>query len=85
LLIAYLAAGETFLFIGGFMHGHAKVVMNFLFYILPSYKAFDSYKGILMGVTPSNSEIAYRVAYAVVIWALMLIAGASLFQRRDLA
>jgi ABC-type transport system involved in multi-copper enzyme maturation permease subunit len=84
LLVAYLAAGETFLFISQLVHGHVKVIMHYLFYILPSYKAFDAYKGIMMGVTPSNTEIAYRVAYAVVIWALMFIAGASLFQRRDL-
>ncbi len=85
LLVAYLAAAETFLFIAGFMHGIAKSVMHTLFYALPSYKAFDLYTGIMNGTIMSGAEIAYRVAYAVLIWALMLIAGASLFQRRDLA
>ena len=84
-LIAYLAAAETFLFIGHLSHGALRAVMHTLFYILPSYKSFDLYSGIMNGTTMSGINIAYRCAYAVLIWALMLIAGAALFQRRDLA
>jgi ABC-type transport system involved in multi-copper enzyme maturation permease subunit len=85
LLVAYLAAGETFLTISGHVHGHVKVIMRYLFYILPSYKAFDQYSGILNGTMLSGTQIAYRVAYCVLICALMLIVGSALFQRRDLA
>lgn len=84
LLIAYLAAAETFLFIAGFTHGSVKAVMHSLFYVLPSYKAFDLYSSIMTGTIMSGTEIAYRVAYAVLTAALMLIAGSVLFQRKDL-
>jgi ABC-type transport system involved in multi-copper enzyme maturation permease subunit len=84
LLIAYLAAGETFLFIAWFTHGIVKGIMRALFYVLPSYKAFDLYGGIMNGTSMGGTEIAYRVAYALLLSALMLAIGAAVFQRKDL-
>lgn len=84
LLIAYLAAGETFLFIAKFLHGVPRTALHLLFYVLPSYKAFDQYKSIFLGGNPSATDIAYRAAYAILVIALMLIVGSSAFQRKDL-
>ena len=84
LLIAYLAAAETFLFIANFVHGIVKGIMHFFFYLLPSYKAFDMYGSIMSGVSLSGTEIGYRVAYAVLLSAVMLLIGAAVFQRKDL-
>ena len=84
LLIAYLAAAETFLFISRFTHGIAKGILHGLFYALPSYKAFDLYGGIMNGTTMSGTEIVYRVAYALLLSSIMLVIGAAVFRRKDL-
>lgn len=85
LIVTFLAAGETFLFMARFSSGAAKAILNTLFYVLPSYKAFDVHTGIVTGTSVSGEEIAYRCAYAVLLSMLMLLAGTALFQRRDLA
>jgi ABC-type transport system involved in multi-copper enzyme maturation permease subunit len=84
LTIAYFCAAETFLFISRFLSGTAEQIVKIPFYILPSYKALDTYGAIITGVTISAGEIAYRSAYALLLSVLMVTIAARLFRKRDL-
>jgi ABC-type transport system involved in multi-copper enzyme maturation permease subunit len=85
-MIAYFAAGETFLFVATrFCHGIVAKLVELPFYILPSYKALDTYSMIISGTTLSAREIAYRIAYSLLVSAVMLVVASILFDRRNLA
>jgi ABC-type transport system involved in multi-copper enzyme maturation permease subunit len=84
-MVAYFAAGETFLFIAStFLRGTTAHLVNIPFYILPSYKALNMYTSVMNGVRPGTADIAYRVAYAILFSALMLVITSVVFQRKDL-
>jgi hypothetical protein len=83
ILIAYFAAGETFLFIAGFLHGVARVVVLIPFYALPSYKAF-SMLDVIMSASIDWAHVGYVAAYGLLYSGLVLLVAAALFRRRDL-
>lgn len=86
IMITYLAAGETFLTIAGLLREHeiARRIMQGIFYVLPSYKAFDIYQSMITGKEPGGVDLAYRIAYALLLTGIMLLIGMAAFRRKDL-
>lgn len=86
IMVTYLAAGETFLTIANLLKGHeiAQKIMLGIFYVLPSYKSFDVYQGMMMGRTPEGADMAYRVLYALLLSGIMLYVGMTAFRRKDI-
>lgn len=82
--IAYFASAEIFLHFSGLAHGFVRDIIRAPFYVLPSYGTFDTYKAVFQGQIPETSEIAYKVAYALLYSAVMLLIGMGLFKKRDL-
>lgn len=83
-LIAYFLSAEIFLSFSMFAHGVAREVIRAPFYVMPSYGTFDTYKAVFRGTNLEASDIAYRVAYALLYVAIMLLIGIGLFRKKDL-
>lgn len=86
IMITYLAAGETFLTISRLVsdNGIARRLLEAVFCVLPSYKAFDVYQSMMSGRMPETDDIVYRIAYALVLSTIMLLIGMAAFRRKDM-
>ena len=84
IVIAYYMGAELFLNIAGFLGGAWKQVILAPFYILPSYGAFDVYKLMMQGISLKPADIAYRVAYGLLLTAIGLLLSIAAFRKKDL-
>ena len=84
IVLAYFAGAEIFLTIAKFLDGAARQTILVPFYILPSYGAFDIYKLMMQGISLKPADLAYRVAYGLLLTAIALLVSMAAFEKKDL-